>query len=227
MMEMMIYANAGSGPDAVDAAVTSGPKPTEMVSADVAGKLPPALTPQASFMQRVITLDSNGQSLRLWADTTLRLDLLHQEFEVEGWGLRMKMNEVVELPREMARQFLQLWSRSERGQLQEREKEYWKGIVERVDFQAFCNERTSYRYAEGELVERTRDGARVKWADEREEILRGRPGRALDWVNPGEMFSASVKLDRTGRVHAMENCTVLGRAKELLQEVDDDWIQKV
>lgn len=221
-----IYANTVSGPAAMDATVTTGHRLTEMVSAGTAGNVPPELTPQAAFKQRVIELDSDGQSLRLWDDATLRLNLVCQEFEVEGWGIRMPMGEAASLPREMARQFLRLWSRAERGQLAGAEQRYWQHIVDHADYQAFCAERAPLLYTEGEVVGRTHEGTTVKWADGHTEILRGKPRRALDLVNAGELFSASAKCDRSGRTRQVENATVLGSAHELLQEMDDDWILK-
>jgi hypothetical protein len=188
--------------------------------------MPPELTPTVAFKQQVIALDSAGQSLRLRRDAALRLNLVTQEFDVVGWGLRMKLRDVESLPREMARQYLLLWSRSERRQLHGDDAGHWAQILEQVDFQAFCNERAPYLYVEGEVLGRSREGTVVKWADGREETVRGRFGKVFDMVNPGELFSASAKQDRTGRLSGIEHVTVLGDATQLLREVDDDWIQK-
>ena len=178
---MSVFISTGSGLDSIDAAVTTGFSPTEVVSADITCKMPPALSPTATFKQHSISLDSTGQILRLRQDTQLHLNLETREFDVAGWGIRMPLSDVGNLPREMARQYLRLWSNSERNQLR---------------------------------------------GDEREELQRGKHGRAFDMVNIGELFSAYVKLDGAGKIREVENVTVLGNAEELLHEVDDDWIQK-
>ena len=223
---MSVFVSSGSGFDSIDAAVTTGCSPAAVVSADITCKMPPALSPTVAFKQHSISLDSTGQHLRLRQDTQLHLNLETQEFDVDGWGIRMNLSDVGNLPREMARQYLRLWSNSERGRLRGDERSLWGQIVERVDFQAFCNNRAPFTYTEGEVVGRTREGTLVRWADEREEMQHGKRGRAFDMLNIGELFSASVKLDGSGKIREVENVTFLGSAEELLHEVDDDWIQK-
>ena len=223
---MSVFVSSGSGFDSIDAAVTTGCSPAAVVSADITCKMPPALSPTVAFNQHSISLDSTGQHLRLRQDTQLHLNLETQEFDVDGWGIRMNLSDVGNLPREMARQYLRLWSNSERGRLRGDERSLWGQRVERVDVQAFCNNRAPFTYTEGEVVGRTREGTLVRWADEREEMQHGKRGRAFDMLNIGELFSASVKLDGSGKIREVENVTFLGSAEELLHEVDDDWIQK-
>jgi hypothetical protein len=222
----MIFAPTATGPSASDVSLTTGMHQSEVVSASVTSENAPRFTTRGAFKQRILPLDATGQFLRLWDDAILELDILRQEVEVESWGVRVKMTDVETLPRSMARQFLRLWSASERGELEETDDRHWQAIVERVDFQSFCNGRGSPRYVEGELLRRSSDSIRVKWPDGREELLCGLQANALMMVDPGEMFSATVTLDATERVRTLDNCMLLGDAGKLLQEMDDEWILK-
>jgi hypothetical protein len=189
------------------------------------GQRPPELTPRVAYPQAAIPLNEQGQCLRLWDAPMLVLDLIHGGCEVEDWGVSVDLADVTAVPREMAREFLRLWVKAEKGVLNAEERNRWGRIVEKVDYQHFCMDRAPARYVEGELQERAHDHAIVRWHDGSTEHVRGAAYRSLALVDRGEIFSAMVRFDRNERVSSLMDVVPLGRPEAIHQEFD--WLRTV
>jgi len=175
------------------------------------------------FSQRVISLEGGQQRLRLLKPLYLQID--HSlKFTVKDWGLQMDCAQLTELPREIARRFLFLLSAAERENLTENDQADWLRISDYVNFRQFSIDRSPPRYQEGMLVS-NKEKWIVEWHDGTRETLRREAFRALADVNPGERFSAYVKLGNNDETVAIERVSLLGPAS-LSKEDWSDWPPK-
>jgi len=178
------------------------------------------------FPQAVMPLGEGDKTIRLWSQPTMRYDSARATVELQPWNIRLRMEEAGNIPREIARTFLTLWTKAERQTLSDPEKSRWAEILEQVDFQQFCVEHAPTRYVQGLLKTRTSAATTVLWQDGTEENVTGAPRTALDLVNEGEAFSAHVRFDRRARTAEIANIAILGDPVSLQASGDDSWIQK-
>lgn len=189
------------------------------VQAEYAGKREP--TPDAlssfTFEQKIIPLEGGNQTLRLRKPLELLIDPASLHFTVKDWGIEMDCLKLGELPRQVARKFMRLLNAAENERLTEHEQAEWLAISDYLDFQQFSIDRAAPRYMEGVL--RTRgELVIVDWHDGSTDRLVRRTARALSDLNPGERFSAFVKLGRDDQPLAIERVSLLGEP-----EKEDDW----
>src|SRR6266478_1037247 len=90
----------------------------------------------------------------LKATDPLRLGYSDQDgtLEVIGWGLRVDLHGARELPRLIARRFLELYSKLWTATLSNQEKEWFRNICEQIDYRAFTRSRELPRYHEARLL---------------------------------------------------------------------------
>lgn len=178
------------------------------------------------FPQTVMPLGDGDKTLRFWSQPRMRYDSARAIVELQPWNIRVRMEDAGQIPREIVRTFLRLWTKAERQTLSEQEAPRWAEMLEQVDFQQFCIEHAPARYMQGILKAKTDNITTVLWQDGTEENVSGAPRAALDLVNEGEAFSAHVRLDRRAHAAEIANVAILGDPGSLCASEDDSWIQK-
>jgi hypothetical protein len=132
--------------------------------------------------------------------------------EVRGWGIRMPASAVENLPNAMARRFLELFSKVDRGQLNESDAENWLHIIDQVDVAAFNIDRAAPHYVEGTLIKLS-PVCLVEWHDGERTRLERPVATILGSLVPGDQFGAFVKLGRDNQVLSIERVTLLALAE--------------
>jgi hypothetical protein len=160
-----------------------------------------------TFPQKLFPIDGGKTLLRMRSAPVLLVDSKTLEFEIEGWGIRMNCADVHDAPRQIARRFLYLFGRSEQRLLSEDERVDWIEILDRVDANQFSFDRSAPRYNEGVLLQR--NPIVVEWSDGKNEKLEATVGGALMPLDPGDTFSAYVKLGRDYKSLEIDRVTLL------------------
>lgn len=155
--------------------------------------------------------------LKLQKPLDLRINRETFRFKVTDWGIEVDCLELSKLPREIARRFLFLMTAAENERLSEQDQADWLRISDYVDFQHFTIERSAPRYMEGILITKA-SIVIVEWHDGSRERLNRDAARALSEVNPGERFSAFVKLGKDDQSLAIERVSLLGAS-----DAKEDW----
>ncbi len=193
--------------------------PVETGTAEYAGKKAPNPAELADyrFEQMAFPLEGGRQFLRLRKPLTLVIDRETLRFTVKDWGIAMDCLHLAQLPREVVRRFLRLLSAAENEALTETDEADWLRISDYVDFQQFSIERSAPHYLEGTL--RSVAGVViVEWHDGSRETLDRDVARGLSEVNPGERFSAFVRLGKGNKALAIERVSLLSSPNE-----EEDW----
>lgn len=160
---------------------------------------------------RFLSIERGNLLLRLYEPASLRLNYALKECRVEGWDICVSIYEAHTLPRQMARKFLDLFSKAEDGDLSEAEDRVWMRIVDQVDYQSFSIDRAAPQYMEGTLHRRT-PVCRVEWHDGKIENLSAKAASALALLDPGEDFGAFVKLGHGNEIREIERVSKLSPA---------------
>lgn len=178
---------------------------------------PPSLIRQADpipdtprkfmFRQQIIPLDGGRTLLRLHQPLTLLMNQRTMEFDVEGWNIHMRCAQVDEVPRQIARRFLTLFSKADAGAITPAERIEWLGILDRVDFTQFSVERAAPHYVEGTLQRKL--PAVVQWHDGAVEQIPPSLASAFFPLDPGDRFSAFVKLGKDNHALHIERVCLL------------------
>lgn len=147
----------------------------------------------------------------------LQIDPATLRFSVKDWGIEMDCLQLAQLPRELARKFLRLLSAAESENLTEAEQAEFITISDYIDFQEFSITRSAPRYMEGTLQARS-NTVIVEWHDGSREVLNWEVSRALSEIDPGERFSAFVKLGKDDKALALERVSLLRCPAE-----NEDW----
>jgi hypothetical protein len=161
-----------------------------------------------SFKQRIFGLSDGKCVLKLNEYPLLFVDSQTMEFEVKGWGIKMPCSKAAELPREICRTFLFLFGKSEEQTLSDNESERWLSILDQIDFDEFSIGRAPPRYHEGQLVHHE-PKCMVTWHDGKRQSLSDDVASSLSLLNPGERFSAYVKLGKNDEVLEIERVVLL------------------
>ena len=201
------------------------PIPIEAKEAEYSGKRAPT---QEGFLvfafeQTLIPLEGGRQALKLRKPLHLRINPDTLRFSVEDWGIEMDRLQLPQLPRAAARRFLFLLNAAENESLTETDQAAWLRISDYVDFQEFSIDRSAPRYMEGTL----RSNASVvivEWHDGSRETLDWGVAQALSEVNPGERFSAFMKLGKGDKALAVERVSL--RTSSSAKEDWESWPTK-
>ena len=145
--------------------------------------------------QRVFALDGNKLLLRLRETPTLLVDRATMTFEVEHWDIRLPIADVADVPRQICRRFLELFSKTERQTASLDEQRAWLRILDQVDYRQFYADRAAPRYEEATLIRKT-PICLVEWPDGQRERLPSAAAFALYPLNDGDRFSVFVIFDR-------------------------------
>jgi hypothetical protein len=159
------------------------------------------------FDQRVFPLES-GLCLRLLEAPTV--EMRTGSISVRGWGLELPRHELLNLDRHIARQFLLLFGRAQRGVLSSDDAVVWSSIVEKVDYRQFTVERAAPRYREGVLM-RHAPKCIVEWMDGGRETLAPSAAASLrSMLQPGDYFSAYGRFGARRQTASISRVTPLG-----------------
>lgn len=187
---------------------------------------PPELTTRVTFDFGGYLPLGDGASIPIHGRPPLVLDVVRQEVEVEGWGVRTPIIDCSEIPRQMSRVFLRLWHGSHAGTLDREDQDTWDQIVDQVDYQAFCADRSLPRWVDGVLIHRDDTGVRVRWVDNKVDNLSGDRASALTLVDIGEVFKALVRYGRDGNVRTLSDAVPLGPEKDLIDQLlGESWTE--
>lgn len=158
---------------------------------------------------RYLPVESGQLLLRLRGDLEIALEPGGRECSVEGWGVLVPVQNVHHLPRILARQFLQLFSKADAGTLGEQEKEIWLSILERVDYRRFSVDRAEPHYLEGTVLQRQPEWVLVEWHDGDKVRIPYPIARALSVLEIGDTFGARVRLGLDNEVRSIEAVRML------------------
>ncbi len=156
-----------------------------------------------AFPRTVLPVEGGRLLLRLTRTPRVALNPSNGECEVLNWDVRLPATKAEDLPREMARRFLQLFSKADSGELTEQEQAGWLSILDEVDFQAFCVDRATPHYMEGTLVSGV-PHFRIEWHDGTTQKISPPVARSLSLLKPGDEFGAYVKLGIDNEVLAID-----------------------
>ena len=162
------------------------------------------------FPQTVIPLDGGATWLRLKQPLTLVVDEKSELFEVPGWNLQMSIDKVHDLPRRLARLFLQYYGKADSRTLNPAEEKTWLTILDSVDASQFHIDRAAPHYVEGRLLRQY--PTLVRWADGNEEHVNVSAVGSLSVLEPDDLFSAFAKLGRGGDTLALTRVSLLSVA---------------
>ena len=170
--------------------------------------------------QSIVSPDGGKTLIRFIDRPMLRLNFGRGMIEVEGWGVEVPISKSTEVPRELARKFLQLWSRSEKQILNPEDRASWEFIVDTVDFDSFTVDRVAPRYVEALYVrQNNQQRPVVKWQDGTLEEISKECSGSLAVLNPGEWFGGYAKFGTDGRTIHLERIFMLeGRDEPLPRE---------
>lgn len=158
--------------------------------------------------QRIIPLDGGSLLLRLRRTLSLAVDPQTMTFDVEGWNIQLPVDQVADVPRYIARRFVELFSKADARILSVGDAQDWLRILEEVDFAQFSIDRSAPHYVEGTLLRHT-PVCRVEWHDGEISNLEGEAAMALHWMEPNQRFGAFVRLGKGNVVKSIERVTLV------------------
>ncbi len=138
--------------------------------------------------------------------------------EIVGWNLEVDLGEASDLPRQIARRFLQLFSDSQSGTLSEHDEACFGAVCAQIDYRRFCAERDLPRYTEACLVRKT--PPLIRHLGSPNIRLAPEVGAKIELVDEGEYFGGDFTLDREGNIIDIANVVLLPSPEEIL--ADDD-----
>lgn len=159
------------------------------------------------FPQQIIPLDGGHILLRLREAPIVTVDPRTMEFDVQDWGIHMRCDQVEDLPRQIARRFLTLFSKADRDQLGLSEQIEWLKILDKVDYTQFSVDRSAPHHVEGTLI--GKNPLRVEWHDGTNEQLSPSVASMFFPLDPGDTFSAYVKMGKENRTIGIERINIL------------------
>jgi hypothetical protein len=158
------------------------------------------------FDQRFFPLEP-GICLRLLEAPTV--EFRTGTVSVRGWGLEFPRHELINLDRQIARQFLLLFGKAQRGVLSSDEKTVWSGIVDKVDYRQFTLDRAAPRYREGRLLRLT-PKCFVEWLDGDREALPPSGAVPLRILQPGDYFGCYARFGAKRQAVSIARVTPFG-----------------
>jgi hypothetical protein len=158
------------------------------------------------FPQKLIPLDDRNL-LRLRKAPVVTVDTRTMEFDVQNWGIKMPCSEVHELPRQIGRRFLMLFSKGDSQNLSAEERLQWLQVLDQVDYPRFSFDRSAPQYTEGKLVRK--NPYKVEWHDGSIEVLPAALGAVLHLLDSGDTFSAFIKAGADNRTLAIERVCLI------------------
>lgn len=179
------------------------PRPPSVIAVEPAVKAKQSYR----FDQRFFPLDDGRTVLRLNQPLNLVLNPQTMCFEVQDWGITMPAATVEDLPRQVARRFLAFFSKANHQNLDAAEKLQWLRICDQVDVSQFSVDRASPHYSEGTLKKKS--PLTVEWHDGTTEHLPQRLAANFFPLDPGDQFSAFVKMGKRNETLQIERISLI------------------
>lgn len=151
-------------------------------------------TPTFRLDQRFIPLDDGRTLLRLHKALLVKPDHSTGMLEVVGWGIKLPIMQADDIPRQIARKFLILFSKATNQTISEAEKAEWLSICDLVDVTQFSIDRSSPQYMEGTLTKKYPPS--IEWHDGTVEHLPTNFAANFFALEAGDSFSAFVKIGK-------------------------------
>ncbi len=166
-----------------------------------------------------------GQDLALESDLMAEALLYDGVLRLKGWGINISSwsESDFNLDREIIRKFLALYSKAEANMLSDTERENWATIVDQVDYQRFCAERSPEVYMEGELLHHEAAGWHVVWHDGTEQSIANEIGLQLNLVDEGERFGVMVKFGKNREVQSLSQLSHIVESTATSEELWQSW----
>ena len=171
--------------------------------------------------QKVFRIE-DGVFLRLKAP--LKLTTSGRNIEVKGWSLKVPAMNIDQLDLELVRHFLRLQSKAERDALQEKEHSAWVNIIDSIDYQRLCAERSPQAYCEGTIQTIQENGSiYVEWQDGETEWLSGKVASSISFLKQGDVFGAHIRRDYKDSTTRIEGVTIIGEADTPYTVLPEEW----
>lgn len=162
--------------------------------------------------RELLSLEGGHLLVRLREPLVVEVDPATMTCGVFDWGVSLPVTQVADLPNRLARQFLNLFSKADRGVLSEQESNQWLKIIGQVDYRRFCIDRAAPQYVEGTVETKQPHFVRVRWYDESVEKIEFPAASALSVLKKGDEFGAYVKLGLGNKALSIERITILSAA---------------
>ena len=138
--------------------------------------------------------------------------------EVIGWGISVPLDKTDELPRQIGRRFLELYSKAVTGSLREEDRQWLKTVSEQMDYNSFAASRKLPRYREATLI-RKEPVLLVQFLGDRNIKLDNNLTPKLTAIDSGERFSAWFTIDGTGKISDFNHVLRLPSLEDDLAEM--------
>ena len=162
--------------------------------------------------RELLSLEGGQLLVRLRRPLTVEVDPSTMNCGVFDWGVTLPVSQVAELPNRLARQFLSLFSKADRGVLSDQESDQWLKVVDQVDYRRFCIDRAAPQYLEGQIQTKQPTFVIVRWYDDTPEKIEFPVASALSVLQKGDEFGAYVKLGLDNKAISIERLTILSAA---------------
>lgn len=175
----------------------------ETVEARTASQFVPSQKMEYELNKRMVSMGDGRLVLHLRQTLLVSLEISTFECEIVGWGIHVPQTDIGNIDRLLARRFLTLFAKADSQSLTKEEQSDWLSILDQVDYDAFCFDRSAPRYLEGKLVRHT-PLCFVEWLDGTKEKISPHLSGALKFLEPGEEFGAYVQLDRDAKARSID-----------------------
>jgi len=138
--------------------------------------------------------------------------------EVIGWGLTVPLEKADDLPRQIGRRFLELYSKAVTGSLRDEERQWLRKVSEQMDYHSFAASRKLPRYREATLT-RKNPVLLIQFLEDRNIRLDSRLASKLTAIDAGERFSAWFTIDGMGKISDFNHVLRLLSLEEDLAEM--------
>jgi hypothetical protein len=138
--------------------------------------------------------------------------------EVIGWGMVVPLEKADELPRQIGRRFLELYSKAVTGALGEEDRKWLGTVSEQMDYHSFAASRKLPRYREATLV-RKEPVLLVQFLEDRNVKLDSSLASKLTAIDDGERFSAWFTIKGNGEISDFNHVLRLPTLEEELAEM--------
>ncbi|MFP4166641.1 MAG: hypothetical protein ACLFUF_05680 [Opitutales bacterium] len=138
--------------------------------------------------------------------------------EVLGWGVSVPLDQAADLPRQIGRRFLELYSKAVTGVLRDDERQWLRAVSEQIDYHDFAANRKLPRYREATLIRRT-PVLLVQFLDDRNVRLDASLTRKLCAIDDGERFGAWFTIDGNGVIADLNHVLRLPSLEEDLRNL--------
>jgi hypothetical protein len=165
-----------------------------------------------------------GQHLVLDEPPQIAVYSAQYEFEVVGWGIRLRYGQQGQIARELIRKFLHLHSKAEMNTLTEQEEAEWAEVAKRVDYRRFTRERSPFQFVEATLIERSSENdCQIEWHTGEKERVAGKLAFAFSLLDPGERFNGLARFGQNNQLIEVRDLTPAPRLPDDAERMWRAW----